>query len=114
MYIKIKEFLAIEEKLIKNGFASKGNFTWSGDLGYKELRCYTELYSLGCYIAFRWYEKSGNFECLYDYSHQVGLCGGFKKKANITNFINEIGVGFDWVQKIKKNTEQNTPDHIIF
>ena len=113
MYYKLQEFLEIEKNLIANGWSKKGYFTWSGDLGYKELRCYTEAYSLKNYISFRWYDKRGNFECLFGYSNNVGLCGGFTKRADITDFINEIGIGRGWIKKVLDNATPNTPDYII-
>ena len=84
-----------------------------GDLGYKELRCYIESYALKNYISFRWYDKRGNFECLFGYSNNVGLCGGFTKRADITDFINEIGIGRGWIKKVLDNATPNTPDYII-
>ena len=113
MYYKLQEFLEIEKNLIANGLAKKGDFTWSGDLGYKELRCYIESYALKNYISFRWYDKRGNFECLFDFSNSVGLCGGFTKRADITDFINEIGIGRGWIKKVLDNATPNTPDYII-
>ena len=47
MYIKIKELADIESRLIKSGFAKPSSFTWSGDLGYKELKCYPLNKALG-------------------------------------------------------------------
>lgn len=112
MYIKIKELADIESRLIKSGFAKPSSFTWSGDLGYKELKCYPLNKALGDYISFRWYDRNGNFEVCFGYDSKLGAWGDFRYKADITHIISTIGIG-NWIELVKEIAIDKTPNVII-
>ena len=112
MYIKIKELADIESRLIKSGFAKQESFTWSGDLGYKELKCYPTNKVLGDYISFRWYDRNGDFEICFGYDSRLGAWGDFRYKADITHIISTIGIG-NWVKVVKDMATDKAPN-IVF
>ena len=112
MYIKIKELADIESRLIKSGFAKPNSFTWSGDLGYKELKCYPTSRLLGECISFRWYDRNGKFELCFGYDSQLGAWGDFRYKTDITPFISTIGVG-NWVEIVKEMAVEKEPNIVM-
>lgn len=112
MYIKIKGLVEIESRLIKSGFAKQNSFTWSGDLGYRELKCYPINKALGDYISFRWYDRKGNFEICFGYDSRLGAWGDFRYSADITNIISTIGVG-NWVEIVKEIATKKESDIVI-
>ena len=112
MYIKVKQLVDIESRLIASGFAKQNSFIWSGDLGYKELKCYPTIKVLGDYISFRWYNKNGDFEICFGYDSRLGAFGDFRYKANITHIINTIGI-CNWFEIVKDMATEKTPN-IVF
>lgn len=112
MYIKIKELVEIKNRLIQSGYANQTSFTWSGDLGYKELKCYPISKILGDYISFRWYDRDGHFEVCFGYDSMLGAWGDFRYKADITNIIDSIGIG-NWFSMVKEIAANKKPNVLI-
>lgn len=113
MYYKLKQFVDIQNRLVKSGFAKENDFTYSGDLGYKELKCYPTNKALGSFISFRWYDRNGSFGLCFGYDNTLGAWGDFKYHADVTDIIDTIGVDTTWIGKVVAMATEKYPNYII-